>query len=263
MLLAYSGLALTTIALLVGLRAGTWDGGKTGFLRCTAVGWLMLVTGLAGLAAIAIAINLDAIPSGESAEDVREQMKRLEYQAQAARARAMRFERRYLLAMQQSDELRRRLAVVEERERDAVSRLESLEQQLADVRLNMDVPGMSPAEAGDESGSGGESVDTAERNPADGAPPPKPKAKAKAKAKAVDTPPVATSGDKVIARGEVLSDAVNIREGPGPEFKIIHYLKKGRVFDILDRKENWLYVNTPLGNKGWLYGRYVKQTPVQ
>ncbi len=57
---------------------------------------------------------------------------------------------------------------------------------------------------------------------------------------------------------EVNAERVNLRQGAGIQFTITGRAYSHQVFRLLARKEDWVYVQTHLGNVGWLHADYVK-----
>lgn len=51
---------------------------------------------------------------------------------------------------------------------------------------------------------------------------------------------------------EIMLVLVNLRKGPGMNFKIIRLLKKGTKLTILEEKEGWLRVQLEDGIEGWV-----------
>jgi hypothetical protein len=52
---------------------------------------------------------------------------------------------------------------------------------------------------------------------------------------------------------EVRWTVVNLREGPGMNFKVIGSITKGTPLSILEEKGNWIHVRTPEGKEPWVY----------
>lgn len=51
---------------------------------------------------------------------------------------------------------------------------------------------------------------------------------------------------------KIVWDSVNLREGPGLNYKVIGNAKKGTSLIILDEKGNWLKVRLQDGNEAWV-----------
>ncbi|OGP76443.1 MAG: hypothetical protein A2V86_12535 [Deltaproteobacteria bacterium RBG_16_49_23] len=51
---------------------------------------------------------------------------------------------------------------------------------------------------------------------------------------------------------KILWDSVNLREGPGTNFKVIGNVKQGTSLIILEEKGNWLRVRVRDGNEAWV-----------
>jgi len=64
------------------------------------------------------------------------------------------------------------------------------------------------------------------------------------------TPGVSQSPDQ--RRTEIVLASVNLREGPGMNFKIISVLKKGTKLTVLEEKAGWLRVRLEDGKEGWV-----------
>ena len=64
------------------------------------------------------------------------------------------------------------------------------------------------------------------------------------------TPEVSQSPDQ--RRTEIVLASVNLREGPGMNFKIISVLKKGTKLTVLEEKAGWLRVRLEDGKEGWV-----------
>lgn len=51
---------------------------------------------------------------------------------------------------------------------------------------------------------------------------------------------------------KIVWESVNLREGPGLNFKVIGSVKKGMVLSVLDEKGNWLKVRVEDGKEAWV-----------
>ncbi|WP_409301881.1 N-acetylmuramoyl-L-alanine amidase [Peribacillus sp. SCS-155] len=52
---------------------------------------------------------------------------------------------------------------------------------------------------------------------------------------------------------------VNVREGPGMQFPITVQASKGEKYTILQEKDQWVYIQTGSGNKGWVADWLIQQ----
>lgn len=68
----------------------------------------------------------------------------------------------------------------------------------------------------------------------------------------VEEPPVVASGNV-----SVTAPTLNIRSGPGMEFKIIGQVSQGDVLVIRGNAPEWLYVQFPSGRFGWVLERFT------
>jgi len=73
-------------------------------------------------------------------------------------------------------------------------------------------------------------------------------------------PEVSQSPDQ--RRTEIVLASVNLREGPGMNFKIISVLKKGTKLTVLEEKAGWLRVRLEDGKEGWV-GKAMTSEGVQ
>jgi|GEM_PF-5399767 len=56
----------------------------------------------------------------------------------------------------------------------------------------------------------------------------------------------------------VKANRVNLRQGAGPQFRIIGRAYSHQIFRLLARKQDWAYVQTHLGDVGWINTEYVE-----
>ncbi len=54
-------------------------------------------------------------------------------------------------------------------------------------------------------------------------------------------------------------DILNIRKGPGLSFDVVKKATRGEKYPILERKNDWLMVQLPGGNTGWLAAWLIKE----
>jgi len=66
------------------------------------------------------------------------------------------------------------------------------------------------------------------------------------------------SAEKAWVRGEV---RLNLRSGPGNQYRIMKVIKTGDSMQILRRGEGWTMVRTPAGEEGWISGGYLDPQP--
>jgi uncharacterized protein YgiM (DUF1202 family) len=59
-------------------------------------------------------------------------------------------------------------------------------------------------------------------------------------------------------RGEV---RLNLRSGPGNQYRILEVLKTGDSLQVLERSEKWTMVRTAAGEEGWIPGGYLDTQP--
>ena len=53
---------------------------------------------------------------------------------------------------------------------------------------------------------------------------------------------------------------LNLRSGPGSDFRILRQMYHGERVDILERKGNWVRVyHHPTGARGWAYAKYLRR----
>ena len=53
------------------------------------------------------------------------------------------------------------------------------------------------------------------------------------------------------------TDMVNIRSGPGTQHKIIFKAERGVPFRVLKRQGDWIRIESPDGDKGWIHKKLV------
>jgi len=59
-------------------------------------------------------------------------------------------------------------------------------------------------------------------------------------------------------RGEV---RLNLRSGPGNQYRILEVLKTGDSLQVLERSEKWTMVRTAVNEEGWIPGGYLDTQP--
>jgi hypothetical protein len=65
------------------------------------------------------------------------------------------------------------------------------------------------------------------------------------------SPPAASSAPQRTA--QVKWPSVNLREGPGMNFKVVGNIKKGTSFPILEEKGDWVHIRLTEGKEAWLF----------
>lgn len=58
---------------------------------------------------------------------------------------------------------------------------------------------------------------------------------------------------------QITGDSVNVREGPGLNYKVISQVKKGEKFSLLTEKKDWVQIKLSNGKKGWVASWLVKK----
>ncbi|MGF7534938.1 SH3 domain-containing protein [Bacillus mexicanus] len=68
------------------------------------------------------------------------------------------------------------------------------------------------------------------------------------------------SADQVSAQtqSEVTSYSLNVRSGPGSNYKIVDWLKKGQIVNVIKDGSQWDYVQFNNGKTGYVYDKYLK-----
>jgi SH3 domain protein len=59
-------------------------------------------------------------------------------------------------------------------------------------------------------------------------------------------------------RGEV---RLNLRSGPGNQYRILGVVKTGDPLQVMQRGENWTQIRTAAGEEGWIPGGYLDAQP--
>ncbi|WP_051309396.1 SH3 domain-containing protein [Desulfogranum japonicum] len=59
----------------------------------------------------------------------------------------------------------------------------------------------------------------------------------------------------------VSKDGINMRSGPGTNYEIIYQLPEGYPLKVLSVKDQWYKVEDYEGDKGWIYGTLLSDTP--
>lgn len=63
--------------------------------------------------------------------------------------------------------------------------------------------------------------------------------------------------------GEVSATKLNVRQGPGTSYSIIHRLWSGNVVKVIDESNGWYKILLSDGRTGWVSGNYLKlQAPI-
>lgn len=53
------------------------------------------------------------------------------------------------------------------------------------------------------------------------------------------------------------TDMVNIRSGPGTQHDIVFKAERGVPFQVLKRQGDWIRIQSPKGDKGWIHKKLV------
>lgn len=56
----------------------------------------------------------------------------------------------------------------------------------------------------------------------------------------------------------VMPSALNLRNGPGTDYKITGTVNKDDVLDVIASEPRWFYVRTPDGSYGWVMDKYTR-----
>ncbi|TSC75370.1 MAG: Ig domain protein [Parcubacteria group bacterium Gr01-1014_30] len=51
---------------------------------------------------------------------------------------------------------------------------------------------------------------------------------------------------------------LNVRSGPGTNYKIITRVRRNNVLESIGNKNGWFRINLPQGRDGWVYGKFVR-----
>jgi uncharacterized protein YgiM (DUF1202 family) len=98
-----------------------------------------------------------------------------------------------------------------------------------------------------------------EKGPAPAAPPPV------ATTKPSPSPSAPPSPKVPLPQAEVKWASVNLREGPGTNYKVVGTVKKGTSLGILEEKNDWLHIRLEDGKEAWISkaatSRAVKSSP--
>jgi SH3 domain protein len=54
---------------------------------------------------------------------------------------------------------------------------------------------------------------------------------------------------------------INIRSGPGTQYRIIRMINSGQKLELLETQENWSKVQLPGGVEGWVFTSYLQSDP--
>lgn len=86
---------------------------------------------------------------------------------------------------------------------------------------------------------------------------------------AVTSPGVLSAPNGVVAPAQgssgvatVISQALNVRSGPGLAYPVVQVVNLGVDLAIQGRSGSWVYVRTPGGVMGWVSQDYVTQSAV-
>ena len=67
--------------------------------------------------------------------------------------------------------------------------------------------------------------------------------------------PGSASAEQAWVRGEI---RLNLRTGPGNNYRIVHTLTTGDVVSVVNRAEKWIQIQLPDGKKGWIPTGYLQ-----
>jgi len=57
---------------------------------------------------------------------------------------------------------------------------------------------------------------------------------------------------------QIASATLNVRNGPGPNFRVVDTLRRGAVLQVVERSRGWLRVSRPNGRVlGWISQDFV------
>ncbi|MBM4276969.1 MAG: SH3 domain-containing protein [Deltaproteobacteria bacterium] len=95
------------------------------------------------------------------------------------------------------------------------------------------------------------------------APEPPPKPAPPAVSPSVSEPPKVTlpSPPPSLRTTKVIWDSVNLREGPGLNYRVIGSVRKGTSLSILEDKGNWLRVRLQDGSEAWVSKAAISEAP--
>jgi SH3 domain protein len=68
----------------------------------------------------------------------------------------------------------------------------------------------------------------------------------------------AATAESAWVRGEV---RLNLRSGPGNQYRILGVVKTGDALQVMERGENWTRIRTAEGEEGWIPGGYLDAEP--
>ena len=54
---------------------------------------------------------------------------------------------------------------------------------------------------------------------------------------------------------------INIRSGPGTQFRIVRMINSGQKLEVLETEDNWSKIQMPDGLEGWVFTTYLQAAP--
>lgn len=58
----------------------------------------------------------------------------------------------------------------------------------------------------------------------------------------------------------VTADVLNVRAGPGPNYRIITKARRGTLLNVINRRGGWIQVKPPRGRRsGWVSSSFVRR----
>gem|GEM_PF-1811030 len=75
------------------------------------------------------------------------------------------------------------------------------------------------------------------------------------------SPPPSAPPSPVYRMTQILWSSVNLREGPGINYKVIGNVKKGTSLAILEEKGNWFHVRLENGSEAWVSKLATSEAP--
>lgn len=69
---------------------------------------------------------------------------------------------------------------------------------------------------------------------------------------------VPATAESAWVRGEV---RLNLRSGPGNQYRILGVVKTGDPLQVMQRAEDWTQIRTAAGDEGWIPGGYLDAQP--
>src|ERR1700674_3610298 len=70
--------------------------------------------------------------------------------------------------------------------------------------------------------------------------------------------PVPPASSSAAEQVRVVGALVNVRQGPGPSAPVLFQVKRGDVLAIVERKGNWLFIETSAGLRGYVFSQMTE-----